>query len=96
MAELSGFSTALPRARRDTLAYLVGSLFPGAGDLEKALFWSGLRPVTPDGTPIIGSTKVSNLFLNTGHGTLGWTKADIMSGRKPAIETGDLTMSRYC
>jgi D-amino-acid dehydrogenase len=93
----------LPKARRDTLEYSVGSLFPGAGDLSRASFWSGLRPMTPDSTPVIGATRLPNLFLNGGHGTLGWTMAcgsgqviaDIISGRKPAIETADLAISRY-
>ncbi|WDA38098.1 FAD-dependent oxidoreductase [Sphingobium sp. YC-XJ3] len=103
MAELSGYSKGLPRARRDTLEYSVGSLFPGAGDLGGASFWSGLRPMTPDSTPVIGATKVPNLFLNTGHGTLGWTMAcgsghviaDIIGGGRPRIETADLAISRY-
>ena len=103
MAELSGFSTNLPDKRRDTLEYSVGSLFPAAGDLGKARFWSGLRPMTPDSTPVIGSTHIPNLYLNTGHGTLGWTMAcgsghviaDIISNRKPAIETADLSIARY-
>ena len=103
MAELSGFSTNLPDKRRDTLEYSVGSLFPAAGDLGKARFWSGLRPMTPDSTPVIGATHIPNLYLNTGHGTLGWTMAcgsghviaDIISNRKPAIETADLSIARY-
>lgn len=103
MAELSGYTNDLPQARRDTLDHSVGTLFPGAGDLSRASFWSGLRPMTPDSTPVVGATKIDNLFLNTGHGTLGWTMAcgsghviaDIISGREPAIETADLALSRY-
>lgn len=103
MAEISGFNRDLPVARRATLEHSVGSLFPGAGDLSRASFWCGLRPMTPDSTPIIGPTPIPNLFLNTGHGTLGWTMAcgsadiiaDIIAGRKPAIETADLALSRY-
>lgn len=103
MAEISGFSRDLPQARRTTLEYSLGSLFPGAGDVSKASFWSGLRPMTPDSTPVIGPTGISNLFLNTGHGTLGWTMAcgsahviaDIIGGRAPAIEAADLAISRY-
>jgi D-amino-acid dehydrogenase len=103
MAEVSGFNTALPASRRATLVRSVGSLFPGAGDLEAARFWSGLRPMTPDGPPVIGATVLPNLFLNTGHGTLGWTMAcgsgqvlaDIISGRKPAIDVADLSIARY-
>jgi D-amino-acid dehydrogenase len=103
MAEISGFSTDLPLARRATLARSAGSLFPSAGDLENASFWSGLRPMTPDGTPVIGATAVENLFLNTGHGTLGWTMAcgsaqvlaALISGQESPIEHADLAMSRY-
>lgn len=103
MAELSGYTNDLPQARRDTLDHSVGTLFPGAGDLSRATFWSGLRPMTPDSTPVVGATGIDNLFLNTGHGTLGWTMAcgsgqiiaDIIGGRAPAIETADLALSRY-
>jgi D-amino-acid dehydrogenase len=103
MAEISGFSKDLPKPRRETLAQSVGDLFGGAGDLKAATFWSGLRPMTPDGTPVIGKTRYNNLLLNTGHGTLGWTMAcgsaqvlaDIASNRKPDIEVGDLALSRY-
>lgn len=103
MAEIAGFSDALPLRRRNTLEHSVGSLFPGAGDLQAASFWSGLRPMTPDGTPVIGKTRLDNLFLNTGHGTLGWTMAcgsarvlaDIISGAAPDIETADLSIARY-
>ncbi|KQN71681.1 amino acid dehydrogenase [Sphingomonas sp. Leaf67] len=103
MAEISGFNNDLPEARRATLEYSLGSLFPGAGDTSRASFWSGLRPMTPDSTPVVGPTKFGNLFLNTGHGTLGWTMAcgsaaviaDLMSGRRAAIETADLSIARY-
>lgn len=103
MAEISGFNRDLPPARRATLEHSVSTLFPGAGDLSRASFWCGLRPMTPDSTPVVGPTAIPNLFLNTGHGTLGWTMAcgsghviaDIISGRDPAIETADLAISRY-
>lgn len=102
MAEISGYTNDLIEARRRTLEYSVMDLFPG-GDPKEASFWSGLRPMTPDGTPIIGETGVRNLFLNTGHGTLGWTMscgsariiADLVSGRKPDIEVKDLGLGRY-
>lgn len=102
MAEISGYTNDLAEARRRTLEHSVTDLFPG-GDVSKANFWSGLRPMTPDGTPVIGATKVRNLFLNTGHGTLGWTMscgsakvlADIVGGRKADIETKDLAVARY-
>ena len=103
LAEISGYSHDLPSRRRDTLVRAVGSLFPGAGDLAAARLWSGLRPMTPDGTPVLGATPIENLFLNTGHGTLGWTMAcgsahvlaDLISGRPPAIRTDDLSILRY-
>ncbi len=102
MAEISGFTKDLPEARRKTLELSVTDLFPG-GDLSKATFWSGLRPMTPDGTPVIGKTKIDGLYLNTGHGTLGWTMStgsarvisDLVSGRKPEIDAADLAVSRY-
>src|SRR5699024_3886401 len=75
MAEIAGFSTDLPKARRETLELSVQDLFNGAGDYQNVSFWSGLRPMAPDGTPIIGPTTFRNLWLNTGHGTLGWTMA---------------------
>ncbi|WP_186134520.1 D-amino acid dehydrogenase [Burkholderia gladioli] len=103
MAEIAGFDKRLNQARRETLEMCVNDLFPGGGDTSKASFWTGLRPMTPDGTPIVGRTPVPNLFLNTGHGTLGWTMscgsgqllADLMSGKKPAIQAGDLSVHRY-
>jgi len=103
MAEIVGFDKSLRQARRETLEMCVNDLFPGGGDTAKASFWTGLRPMTPDGTPIVGRTPVSNLFLNTGHGTLGWTMscgsgqllADLMSGKQPAIQSDDLSVHRY-
>ena len=102
-AEISGYDLRLHEARRATLEHSVGDLFPDGGDLARASFWCGLRPMTPDGPPIIGGTRFANLYLNTGHGTLGWTMAcgsgrvlaDLISGRKPEIEIGALGISRY-
>ena len=102
MAEISGFNNSLEPARRATLEHSVTDLFPG-GDLSKASFWSGLRPMTPDGTPVIGKTRLRGLFLNTGHGTLGWTMscgsarvlADLVDGRPPEIDAQDLSIQRY-
>jgi D-amino-acid dehydrogenase len=102
-AEISGYSDRLDAARRATLDHSLTDMFPRGGDLGKASFWSGLRPMTPDGPPVIGATRYSNLHLNTGHGTLGWTMAcgsgrvlaDVMSGRKPDIDVSELTVSRY-
>ncbi|WP_153099715.1 D-amino acid dehydrogenase [Paraburkholderia hayleyella] len=103
MAEIVGFDKTLKRARRETLEMCVNDLFPGGGDTSQASFWTGLRPMTPDGTPIVGRTPIPNLFLNTGHGTLGWTMscgsgqllADLMSGKQPAIRADDLSVHRY-
>lgn len=103
MAELSGYSTDLPERRRATLLRSLTSLFPDATSAESTTFWSGLRPMTPDSTPIVGPTKIANLFTNTGHGTLGWTMAcgsahvlaDMVSGRAPLIRTDDLALGRY-
>lgn len=103
MAEVVGFNLDIVRRRCETLKMVVQDLYGGGGDISKATFWTGLRPMTPDGTPIVGPTAYSNLFLNTGHGTLGWTMAcgsgqllaDIMSGDKPAIRADDLAVSRY-
>lgn len=103
MAELSGYEIKLPEKRRETLALVVNDLFPEGGDLSQASFWSGLRPMTPDSTPLIGRTRFDNLFLNTGHGTLGWTMslgsakltADIVSGKDTEIRSDDLSLSRY-
>ena len=102
MAELGGFDLRLDLRRRSTLELVVNDLFPG-GDVEKAEFWTGLRPMTPDSTPVIGATAFGNLFLNTGHGTLGWTMscgsgsviADMVMGRKPQIRTDGLGIDRY-
>jgi D-amino-acid dehydrogenase len=102
-AELAGYSLALREARRATLNHVVTDLFPRGGDVARASFWCGLRPMTPDGTPIIGPTPLENLLLATGHGTLGWTMAagtgrviaDMVSGRKPDIDVSGLAMSRY-
>ena len=102
MAELSGFNRELNTDRRATLEMVTQELFPG-GDLSQAQFWTGLRPMTPDSTPIIGATRFSNLFLNTGHGTLGWTMAcgsgklisDLVMNHQPDISTEGLSIQRY-
>ncbi|NNH26673.1 D-amino acid dehydrogenase [Acinetobacter terrestris] len=102
MAELSGFNHGLNENRRATLQMVTQDLFPG-GDMQQATFWTGLRPMTPDSTPIIGATRFSNLFLNTGHGTLGWTMAcgsgklisDLVLNHKTDINTEGLSIQRY-
>lgn len=102
-AAISGYDLSLYESRRATLEHSVGDLFPNGGDLSKASFWTGLRPMTPDGPPIIGKTKIANLYLNTGHGTLGWTMAcgsgrviaDLVSGKKADIDVSALGPTRY-
>lgn len=102
MAEISGFTNDLSAARRRTLEHSVTDLFPG-GDVANADYWSGLRPMTPDGTPLIGATKMPGLYLNTGHGTLGWTMstgsacllADLISGKDAEIDASDYAIERY-
>lgn len=93
-AELGGYDRHLNEARCQAIVRRVQQLFPGAADLKGAQFWAGLRPATPSNVPLIGQSRVRNLFLNTGHGTLGWTHAcgsgkalaDIVSGRVPDLD----------
>ncbi len=103
MAEIAGQDLSLDPRRRATLAMVVSDLFPLGGDPATAELWTGLRPATPDGTPIVGATPYRNLFLNTGHGTLGWTMAcgsgrllaDLLLSRRPQISTEGLDIFRY-
>jgi D-amino-acid dehydrogenase len=102
-AELAGYDLTLPPARLATLQYVMRDLFPNAGDTASAEAWAGLRPMTPDNPPVIGATPYKNLFLNTGHGTLGWTMAcgsgqvlaDLVCGRAPEIDLDGLTLARF-
>jgi D-amino-acid dehydrogenase len=102
-AELAGFSAVLSEPRRATLEHSVSDLFPTGGNTKRASFWTGLRPMTPDGTPILGPTQYPELYLNTGHGTLGWTMAcgsghllaDLVGGTPPAIQHDDFAINRY-
>lgn len=103
MAEIAGFDLGLNPRRRETLEMITADLYPEGGDLSQAAFWTGLRPATPDGTPIVGATSFRNLFLNTGHGTLGWTMAcgsgrflaDLIGNKRPQISAEGLDISRY-
>jgi D-amino-acid dehydrogenase len=102
-AEVGGYKIRLSPGRRSTLERSLLDLFPRGGDLERSSFWSGLRPMTPDGPPIIGQTRYDNLYLNTGHGTLGWTMAcgagriivDQLLERAPEISAESLSLERY-
>ena len=101
-AELNGYDRDLNRVRCEAIVRRVEQLFPGAGDASQAQFWTGLRPATPSNVPIIGRSKLPNLFLNTGHGTLGWTHAcgsgksiaRIVSGLKPEVDFAFAGMAR--
>ena len=103
MAEIQGYDTSINPRRGETLKMVVNDLFPEGGDTAGAELWTGLRPATPDGTPIIGATRYRNLFLNTGHGTLGWTMAcgsarllaDLLLKKPSRIRTDGLDISRY-
>ncbi|TAL72904.1 MAG: D-amino acid dehydrogenase [Rhodanobacter sp.] len=103
MAEVMGHDLSLNPRRRATLEMVVDDLYPHGGDLSNATFWTGLRPATPDGTPVVGATPYKNLYLNTGHGTLGWTMAagsgryltDLIDGKEPEISTEGLDIFRY-
>jgi len=93
-AELCGYDTSINEVRCRAIVKRTFELFPHAGRAEDAQFWAGLRPATPGGVPCIGPTRYANLYLNTGHGTLGWTMAcgsgaaiaDIVDGRKPETD----------
>jgi D-amino-acid dehydrogenase len=95
-AELSGYSNTLNALRCEALLNRTFDLFPDAGDRSSAHYWTGLRPATPSNVPLIGPTRYRNLYLNTGHGTLGWTMAcgsgrlvaDVIGGRSPQVDFG--------
>jgi D-amino-acid dehydrogenase len=92
-AELAGYSTELNPVRCEALVRRLRAILPGAGDWANPAYWAGLRPATPSGVPVIGRSRIPNLWINTGHGTLGWTMAcgsgkalaDRLSGRRPEV-----------
>ena len=102
-AEIAGYDLSLDQKRRKPTEFVIQDLFPGAGDLGKAEFWCGLRPMTPDSVPVVGKTPISNLYTNTGHGTLGWTMsqgsarllADVVNERQADIDMEGLSIYRY-
>ena len=102
MAELAGHDLELRQGPCDTLVHVLKDVFPRAGDLTLVQFWTGLRAMTPDGPPLIGPARYANLYLNTGHGTLGWTMAcgsgrlvaEMVSGEKPSIPPAAFQLSR--
>ena len=93
-AEFNGYDRHLNLVRCEAIVRRVEHLFPGAGDATQAQYWSGLRPATPGNVPLIGQSRIRNLYLNTGHGTLGWTHAcgsgksiaRIVTGMQPEVE----------
>lgn len=93
-AELNGYNTEINRVRCQALVRRAAEFFPGLGDFSQARFWTGLRPATPSNVPLIGRSRLTNLFLNTGHGTLGWTHAcgsaralaDLIGERVPEVD----------
>jgi D-amino-acid dehydrogenase len=97
-AEFNGYDTEINEARCEAIVRRTIELFPGAGQRNSARYWTGLRPATPSNVPLIGRTRYANLYLNTGHGTLGWTHAcgsacvlsDLLSGRRPELDFANL------
>jgi D-amino-acid dehydrogenase len=102
-AELTGYNLDLPKSRTETISHVVNDLFGKGCDLSEAEYWTGLRPMTPDGTPVVGASGIDGLYLNTGHGTLGWTMscgsaaviADIIAGDETQINSQYLSVKRY-
>jgi D-amino-acid dehydrogenase len=102
-AEIASYNLECPTKRRASVDFVIQDMFPGATDVSKAEFWTGLRPMTPDSTPVLGGTTYSNLYLNTGHGTLGWTMSlgsakfvsDIINQKTPDIDPEGLSIERY-
>jgi len=93
-AEVADFDLTVDRKRCEALVRHIEHLFPGSGHGERAQFWAGLRPTTPSNLPYVGRTRYRNLFVNAGHGTVGWTQscgsgkalAEIVAGRRPEVE----------
>ncbi len=102
-AELAGYDLRLRPSRLAAIAHVVRDLFPGAGDFSRAEPWCGLRPMTPGNPPILGGTPYKNLFLNTGHGTQGWTMAcgsakavaDLVSGNRPEVSLQEFSLDQF-
>lgn len=103
LAEIAGYDPSLNPTRARTLWHAFSTLFSDGRNAGDAELWAGLRPMTPDGTPVVGATAIPNLFVNSGHGTLGWTMAcgsaklisDLVSATLPEIDCIDLSLMRY-
>lgn len=102
-ADLAGYDRRIDPARCDLILRDVEAWYPGCGDSARVERWACLRPMTPDCLPVLGPTAYSNLYLNTGHGSLGWTMgcgsarmvADMIAGRRPEIEASDFSATRF-
>ena len=102
-AELVGYDRRIDERRAHSVLKPMLELFPNGGDADKVEFWSGLRPMTPDGSPVIGQTDIQNLYLNTGHGSVGWTLAcgsarlvsDMISGTQSDVNPTVWSLGRY-
>ena len=102
-AELAGYDRSVRPDRARAMLDAALALFPRCGDARKAESWAGLRPMTPDCLPVLGATGVRGLYLDTGHGSTGWTYAcgsgrivaDVVSGRAPEIDLSGLTADRF-
>lgn len=103
MAEIASFDLRAHSKRKKALEYVLNDLFPGAAKMEGADFWTGLRPMTPDSNPILGRTRYSNLYLNTGHGSLGWTlslgsakaMSTLLTNTRSEVSLEDYSIARY-
>jgi D-amino-acid dehydrogenase len=101
-AEFDGYNDRVSKPRIATLKRMAAQLFPESGDIAAATEWACLRPSTPSGIPLIGHTQYPNLYMNTGHGTLGWTlscgsaniAADIISGKTSKIDLAGITLTK--
>jgi D-amino-acid dehydrogenase len=102
-AEFAGYDSTLTEDRARVVLAQAQRQFPNAGDFTKAKFWTGLRPLTPDGVPVLGRTRYGNLYLNTGHGTLGWTLAagsgqvvaDLIDSKTPVLDISRYGVDRF-
>lgn len=102
-AEIAGYDDQIDEIRARGIMKAARTLFPDIAEPENPEFWAGLRPKTPDSVPVLGPTKIDNIYLNTGHGTLGWTMAcgsgrvlaDLISGKQPEIDLNGLNLSRF-
>jgi D-amino-acid dehydrogenase len=102
IAEIGGYGVGLDTRKCEFIRDTAAALFPGAGDYRGATYWTGLRPMTPDGPPHLGKTRYRNLYLNVGQGSNGWTQAcgcgrivaDVVAGRQPEIDLSGMTAER--